>query len=1045
MDNELLNISLKQGKQFAKYQGKMKTSVEKQIQGVKSKRVYKKREGFTNANMETGQNMGMSMGQNIDMDRNINIFQKRDERAKSISQANQKDSDQLTSLQSQYNDLLGQYNDAEKNINSNSLVSINRTSSNNPYLNKNISLNQSTSGYPINDLGYGGYVSGQGMFKAYPDQSTFDAVAGKNGCPKPVMQNIPLNDYSSSLLQGQPMVANQSCGNEGKNVYVSKLVDNPTSSYVGCYNDKPASISVNAIPIMNSSNSVNEFQSGASSTYQNSNTDWGPWRAFDQNPNTFWHSAYDNSTKYNSVTGVYEGSRSIPINTVSSGILTIKGEFLQINMPGVNSESVQNIKVSQYSIAPRLDLITTRSPNTWYLIGWNNSQWYEVDRQVSQNFNSATPKTYNVANPGDYGAYIIIIEKVGNNDQTTLRECVQIAELNLFVNSDSSFTNDQRAMIYNPSSIGYTTLDNCKKYAIDNGYQYFGLQDVQPDGTAACLVSNDYDRTIGYGDASKQTSAIPLWSSNTATGQSNTMQIVGSGQITVYDINTTAIFNSNEALADCVNWGTLIVDSATYGGNCKVPIGNDTGKVAPDCNYKETCSIPISYSTFGDPAQGCAKTFDVAYKCGGKSFSKNLTSEAQGQTLILDCKDHMQTTCQFFMILQDDGNMCLYKGKDPSDQKDVVWSTKTNGLQKGTNPEWSASKGKYGRNYMKLGEALAVNEWIGSNDGSIKLLMQTDGNLVLYTSETKTGCSVKNDITYGGGWVNAVYKIDQIGNKNSLGKVAYIDEETKLREYPSSLLEKSNQYQLFNDFDSAGNDIQQTTSTTAEQGCIDACNANGECAGFVYQPNGGTCYLKNDSMYPSGEKQFYSNSGIIMGVRKPQIGASVSGSCSRNMVDVDTIQYDNYIKGDPMTLETECGSQVVSPGDKNLLTDLQNQMLSVGEQISTQSNNLYNENNKTYNTLSENSKQFNKNVDMYKRTDKKIKNELNIPQRHTLEGMQSGTMRTVDIKEKMLTMNDVNSMLSDTDLRVLQANYSYIFWSILAVGMLSITISKMKK
>ena len=82
---------------------------------------------------------------------------------------------------------------------------------------------------------------------------------------------------------------------------------------------------------------------------------------------------------------------------------------------------------------------------------------------------------------------------------------------------------------------------------------------------------------------------------------------------------------------------------------------------------------------------------------------------------------------------------------------------------------------------------------------------------------------------------------------------------------------------------------------------------------------------------------------------------------------------------------------------------------------------------------------------MYKRTDKKIKNELNIPQRHTLEGMQIGTMRTVDIKEKMLTMNDVNSMLSDTDLRVLQANYSYIFWSILAVGMLSITISKMKK
>ena len=247
------------------------------------------------------------------------------------------------------------------------------------------------------------------------------------------------------------------------------------------------------------------------------------------------------------------------------------------------------------------------------------------------------------------------------------------------------------------------------------------------------------------------------------------------------------------------------------------------------------------------------------------------------------------------------------------------------------------------------------------------------------------------------------------------------------------------------DFDSVSNDLQQITSSNGEQGCIDACNANGECAGFVYQPNGNMCYLKNSGMYPVGDKQYYSGSGIIMGVRKPQISSSVSGSCSRNIVDVDSIQYDNYIKGDPMALETTCGSSIVASEDKTLLTNLQNQMLSVGDQISAQTNNLYTENNNTYNTLAENSKQFNKNVDMYKKTDKKIKNELNIPQRSTLEGMQNGRVRTVDVKEKTLTMNDVNSMLTDTDLRVLQANYSYIFWSILAVGMLTITISKMKK
>jgi hypothetical protein len=50
----------------------------------------------------------------------------------------------------------------------------------------------------------------------------------------------------------------------------------------------------------------------------------------------------------------------------------------------------------------------------------------------------------------------------------------------------------------------------------------------------------------------------------------------------------------------------------------------------------------------------------------------------------------------------------------------------------------------------------------------------------------------------------------------------------------------------------------------------------------------------------------------------------------------------------------------------------------------------------------------------------------------------------MDSANKNLNMNDINSMLSDTDIRVLQENYSYIFWSILAVGLLTITISKMK-
>lgn len=1036
MDSDLINISLNQGKQFKNYQGKMKTSVEKIIYGAKSKRVYKNREGFQN-------------------DDSTDLLQQRDERAKSVSQANQADLNQLTNLQTQYSDLQTQYNNMQKKTNINSLVSINRTNPKNPYLNKNIRF---TTGHVC-------YVTNLGVVKWIPSNEIWDSL--KNCSDKTYIEvNLPwIGEYGTpgttipttpSLISGTNMVANQGCGNEGLNVYVSSLITNPSSSYVGCYNDKPAPTLINICPIMNSTNSANGFVSSASSTYY-SNAYGGGWAAFDQNPGTFWHSDINSSTQYNKTTGVYEGTHSIGINTVNSGKLTIKGEFLQINMPGVNTANVQNMKAAQYSIAPRLDndLFLTRSPNTWYLIGYNGF-WYEVDRQVDQKFTNGDPKVYSVANPGDYGAYIIIVETVGNSDQTNNRECVQIAELNLSVSSSGDSINDSdRAMIYNSSSIGYTTYGECEKYAVNNNYQYFGLQDLQADGTAACLVSNDYQKTINYGDVTGGITMTAIWSTNTQSGgQPYLMQLAGTGQLLVYDVNNNnaGVFISNEVVADCANWGTILVDTATYGGNCSssaVPIGNVTDKVGTDlkCNYKDSCSIPISNGTFGDPAPGCVKSFDIAYKCGANSFSKNLTP-AEGQTMILDCNEYMQSTCQFFLILQDDGNMCLYKGKDPSTKTDGVWCSYTNGQQKLANSDWEASKGKNGRNFMTTGETLAQDEWIGSNDGSLKLIMQSDGNLVLYTSDTKQGCSVKDDKTYGSSWVNAVYKIDPVGNTTSLGKVAFIDGESNAKEYPSSLLSKSNQYQTFNDFDSSGNDIQQIETSNKEQGCIDACNANGDCSGYVYQPNGNLCYLKNSGMYPVGEKQFYANSGIIMGVRKPQIGSSINSSCSKTIVDVDSIQYDYYSKGELMTSDTICGSSIVLDEDKSNLKNLQNSMLSVGEQISTQTNNLYTKNNDIYNSMSKNASQFDTNIDMYKQTDNKIKAELNLPGKfqtnnntnvNKREGMQSRP------SEYDLTMNDINSMLSDTDISVLQENYSYIFWSILAVGLLTVTINQIKK
>ena len=224
---------------------------------------------------------------------------------------------------------------------------------------------------------------------------------------------------------------------------------------------------------------------------------------------------------------------------------------------------------------------------------------------------------------------------------------------------------------------------------------------------------------------------------------------------------------------------------------------------------------------------------DYTYQCGGNAFKTG--SVSGGTNINFDCSAEV-SKCKFFLILQDDGNMCLYLGTSPNDNQGAIWCSQTNGKQRDPNPDWAATKGKTGLNYLTLGQGLNSGEWIGSNDGSLMLIMQTDGNLVLYTSTTIAGCKKGSDGNqYGGGWVNAIYKLNETGNVSSLGKIGYVDADTNLHEYPSSMLQKSNDYQLFNDFDSGGNDLGGVVVPDLN-GCISTCNSNNDCAGFVWQP-----------------------------------------------------------------------------------------------------------------------------------------------------------------------------------------------------------------
>jgi hypothetical protein len=204
---------------------------------------------------------------------------------------------------------------------------------------------------------------------------------------------------------------------EFKNLYnLQKLSDtSDTSSYT----------EVTFVPRIDQSNSVNGYTASTSSVYANNNNFTGPWNAFDQNINTWWHSNEGTNYLYNGNTGIYTG---ITETTIKSVVGVVKGEWLQINTP-------KPIVLTRYEIQGRQGCCGNpngRDPNTWYILGFKDGEWYQVDYQtnISFNFNMLS---FNISNPAPYTAYRIVITVCGDNKATPgQRITVQIGQWNLF-------------------------------------------------------------------------------------------------------------------------------------------------------------------------------------------------------------------------------------------------------------------------------------------------------------------------------------------------------------------------------------------------------------------------------------------------------------------------------------------------------------------------------------------------------------------------------------------------------------------------------------
>jgi hypothetical protein len=943
------SLSLNQGNKFNKYQKKIQDNIKKNNNTV---------EGFQSNSLTKQTN---------------NLLQKT-----SVSQNKQ---ETIQNLKSNYDSTLTQYEQLLASITSGASNYINRVNSNNPYLGKVIQLQ-------------GGalfYVTNQGVAKNIPSMDVYNAVSGKNGFPSQgdfIPVSIPFdNSYSSPgatiptkppLITGTPVQVGQSVGNEGSNVYVNTMLNNPTTKYTGCYADNTSSplmsfiggapSSSNNVAIVNGNFNEPQIANNTYSEYYGTNTSVPGW--------------YFNALIVNNYSGL---ANYIPIPYPSGNqcayIYSNQYIYQVLNLTA-GTYTLSFSASSSYAVNPLI--ITIASTNS---------------SQATQTFNVSAPQgswtpyteTFNITTSGPFQITF---------SGTSGAQASTIANVSLSSNGNTS---------------GVYTYDMCQQAAINEGYNFFALQNMDPSTSQGyCAVSNDGIASTTKGKSLIASKQIPLWSSD--TNISGSYANFNNGSISIINPSGAAVFSTPNTTTQPSNYIGCYADKSTramtlYNNGSQQYTNSECQSIAQSQN---ATYYGLQNSTSGQNAQ-CALSSNLS-QAQEYGVASNCTQISDGSWSGGGWSNAVYNTTtpsmSYFLILQDDGNMCIYLGSSPDDKQGLVWQSTTNGNQQQGNPKMVSANNKFGQTWMPTASVLYPGEYLSSTNGDLVLIMQADGNLVLYTYQTTSNCQKMADGNTGGGvGANALYTISQVGVPTNMAQLAYIDQNAELHPYPSTNATYTNTYTTMTSTDSQGNDIQGAAygDATVEQ-CQTSCNDNSSCAGFAFSSN--TCYPKTSSMYPSGSIQPNSNVDLYVRNKMPQTPPTGVTSTTNN---IDTVLYQNYINGG--AISDSYGISNATSVQKQQLQQLQTKMDLLSNQITNLTTQFETNSEELQEQSQTNIQGINKYIKDIKKNNKKI---------HNFD-------------------SNFDNILNESDIVVLQKNYDYLFWSIIAVTTVIISMSIIKK
>jgi hypothetical protein len=899
----------------------------------------------------------------------------------------------IESLRMDYKKTLTKYENLVAEINGATSGYLDRINPNNPYLNKTIQ-------FPSGEIAY---VTNQGVAKYVPSK---DIMKGTAIPQTTIPINIPWDiAYSKPgatlpttppLLSGSPLKMGQGVGNEGVNVFVNKLLDNPTAKYEGCYTDNPAQPSMTFIGgtpptpdlIRNGTFSQSAIQ-GNSYQYLTWNTSLIPgWN--------FNCVLVNNSTAWGFPMPYPNGNQCACIQ-MSQQLWT----NVWINLsPGVTYTLT-------FSACGRTSFDGSGKANP-INVGVEGKTFYTLNAAIGKWNTYST--TFTVQSAG--GQRLSFIGNWTTTDRSTAIQNVVLTD-------------------GTPQGGSYT-YDNCKSAAVDAGYQYFALQNVDSSSSKGfCAVSNSQPAATRLGKSLVPNKIAALWSSNTQGQTGNSAILSMSGALSVINSSGASVFSTPSNNANPANFIGCYVD----GWRRALPLLNTNGTLSSTTTIwnrtkiDNTVSSAAAYARANNYKYFSIQAANTSNGQGQAGFSNDLAqatrygkasncNKVRGSSIVVGggwsnaIYSADGVTSNYYLILQDDGNMCIYRGTGPNDNQGFIWASGTNGKQLSPNPQYAAVKGKYGKNWMASGSTLAAGDFLGSNNGNLALMMQSDGNLALYTFTMVDSCKKMSDGNTGGSVsANALYNIGNTGVPSSMTQVAYIDQNSELHQYPSSNTQYSNTYTKMPGTITSGGDIPGGYyRNTNVNNCQAACNKNSECAGFLFSQN--ECALKNSKMYPNSARAAAPGIDLYLRGKTPITPPFGATNATNN---IDSVRYNKYVDGG--ALGKNYGLANANSSQKQQLSKLQTKLDQLTRKLTNLTGRLGNGS---------------------------LQAEAQIKTNE--QGVEEYLQDLGSNNDKIdLFSTSIENILSDSDIVVLQKNYDYLFWSILATGTVVVAMNIVKK